>query len=243
MNIYIGCSGWHYLHWRSQFYPAEAKPVDFLSLYLKHFDTVEINNSFYRLPSPSTLMNWKNTVPSDFKFSVKASRFITHNKKLKDSADSFALFFNRIALLGDSLGPILFQLSPQWKYNGERLKEFLSQLPLGNKYVFEFRNHDWMREEAFVLLQKYQATFCIHDMAGSQTPEILTSKTAYVRFHGPKGTYEGGYSGAILKHWAYKIIEWRKNNIQSYIYFNNDIGGFAPKDALRLKRLINDLTA
>lgn len=241
MAIFIGCSGWHYLHWRNDFYPANTRPSDFLGLYLNEFDTVEINNSFYRLPSENALLTWRDAVPVDFQFSVKASRFITHNKKLKDSGDSFALFFNRITLLGDKLGPILFQLPPRWNYNGDRLEEFASALPVGMKYVFEFRNADWMRDEAYAILRKYSTAFCIHDMAQSCTPEIVTSKLAYVRFHGPQGTYQGSYSDETLNNWAFKIVEWKKKHIQVYIYFNNDIGGFAPRNAKTLKKFVDDI--
>ena len=239
MTIHIGCSGWHYLHWRGNFYPAETKTADFLKIYFKHFDTVEINNSFYRLPTENAVNSWQESVPKNFTFSVKASRFITHNKKLKDSGESFQLFFNRIHLLSNKLGPILFQLPPKWNYNGDRLEEFLAGLPSGNDYVFEFRNYTWMNEEAYTLLRKYRAGFCIHDMPESATPEVVTSKTAYVRFHGNGEKYSGGYSDDTLETWAEKILVWNEKHIKVYVYFNNDIGGFAPKNALTLKAMIN----
>jgi len=240
MAIHIGCSGWHYLHWRGNFYPESAKPNEFLKLYLNHFDTVEINNSFYRLPTEKALLDWKQSVPKNFIFSVKASRFITHNKKLKDSRDSFQLFFNRASLLGNQLGPILFQLPPKWNYNGIRLEEFLSALPRGNDYVFEFRNRDWLREEMFALLRKYHSGFCIHDMPDSVTPERIIGKTAYIRFHGSGEKYGGGYPDEILDQWAAKLVDWHKSHVKVFVYFNNDIGGFAPKNALTLKRLVNE---
>jgi uncharacterized protein YecE (DUF72 family) len=239
MSINIGCSGWHYLHWLGDFYPSGTKPADFLKIYYEHFDTVEINNSFYRLPTEKALESWRDQAPKNFTYAVKASRYITHNKKLKDSGESFLLFFNRVSLLHNSLGPILFQLPPKWKFNGARLEEFLSTLPVRNKYVFEFRHYDWIRDETFELLRKYKVGFCIHDMPDSATPEIITSKIAYVRFHGSGQKYSGGYSDEVLKQWADKIIAWRKNRINVYIYFNNDIGGFAHRNALTLKNLVN----
>lgn len=238
MSIYIGCSGWHYLHWLSDFYPADAKPAEFLQLYLQHFDTVEINNSFYRLPTTKALENWRESVPARFKFAVKASRYITHNKKLKDSGESFFNFFERIDLLRDRLGPILFQLPPKWKYNGRRLEEFLGRLPTTHNYVFEFRNPDWLREEMFDLLRSHQVGFCIHDMPGSVTPELVTGKIAYIRFHGNGEKYGGGYPDELLDYWAEKIVEWSKKRITVFVYFNNDIGGFAPRNALTLKNRV-----
>ncbi|RYY02338.1 MAG: DUF72 domain-containing protein [Gammaproteobacteria bacterium] len=240
MAIHIGCSGWHYLHWRGNFYPTYAKPNEYLNLYLKHFDTVEINNSFYRLPTEHSLLSWKQGVPANFTFSVKASRFITHNKKLKDSDDAFQLFFNRILLLGDKLGPVLFQLPPTWNYNGVRLEEFLTALPRPNDYVFEFRNRDWLRDEMFALLRQYNVGFCIHDMPGSITPDVVTSKIAYVRFHGNGEKYSGGYPNRMLEQWAENVVEWQKNHITPYVYLNNDIGGFAPRNALTLKNIIEE---
>ena len=140
----------------------------------------------------------------------------------------------------DHLGPILFQLPPNWKYNGSRLEGFLSALPAGNNYVFEFRNSDWIREEMFDLLRKYNIGFCIHDMPESATPEIVTGKIAYIRFHGNGEKYSGGYSDKMLYQWSNKIIDLNKSNIQVFVYFNNDIGGFAPRNALTLKSMVNE---
>lgn len=182
----------------------------------------------------------RNAVASNFKFSVKTSRFIRHNKKLKDGADSCHMFLNRITLLGDKLGPVLFQLPPQWNYNGMRLEEFLAILPSGIDYVFEFRNSDWMRDKAFQMLQKYNVGFRIHDMPDSITPEIVTGKITYLRFPGPQGGYQGSYPDTLLAGWAEKIQKWHKNGIQVYVYFNNDIGGFAPRNALTLINMVEN---
>lgn len=240
MSVHIGCSGWHYPHWRGNFYPKDSKSNDFLKLYITSFDTVEINNTFYRLPSEKAIFTWRDAVKPDFKFAVKASRFITHNKKLKDSGKSFQIFFDRVMLLGPHLGPVLFQLPPKWNYNGIRLEEFLAILPKGIDYVFEFRNRDWIRDEAFQLLQKYNVGFCIHDMPDSKTPELVTGNAAYLRFHGPEGTYQGGYHATVLKYWARKIQQWDKMGVRVYAYFNNDIGGFAPHNALMLKAFVEN---
>lgn len=241
MSIYIGCSGWHYRHWVGNFYPAGTKPTEFLKLYLKHFNTVEINNSFYRLPTEKAFITWRDAVPQNFTFSVKASRFITHNKKLKDSDIFFKNFYDRAALLNDRLGPILFQLPPGWKYNGDRLEKFLSCLHPDGNYVFEFRNNDWIREEMFSLLRKYHVGFCMHDMPGYFSPEIVTAKTVYIRFHGNGEKYSGGYSDNMLEPWTKKINEWHKNHLKVYVYFNNDIGGYAPRNAMTLKGMIKNI--
>lgn len=238
MAINIGTSGWHYAHWKNDFYPSGLRPTDYLAFYSQRFSTVEINNSFYRLPSEAALLSWQSTVPKEFKFALKASRFITHNKKLKDAPESFALFFNRINIIAPVLGPILFQLPPRWNYNGQRLEEFLSSLSPQLRYVFEFRNPDWVRDEAFALLRKYNAGYCVHDMPDTRSPTLTTSDIAYVRFHGPSGNYSGGYPDSQLNQWANTLREWDRQGIESYVYFNNDIGGHAPRDAMKLASLL-----
>lgn len=239
MTITIGTSGWHYAHWKGDFYPADMRPADYLEFYSRRFSTVEINNSFYPLPSIEALQAWVNLVPKNFRFSVKASRFITHNKKLKDAPECFGLFFKRIKILSPLLGPILFQLPPRWKYNGERLEEFLQALPPAFHYVFEFRHPDWIRDEAFSLLRKYNASYCVHDMPESHSPILTTNNIAYVRFHGWSGTYAGSYSDSQLSGWAEILLNWEREGIHSYVYFNNDLGGHAPRNAMRLCELTN----
>lgn len=241
MAIHIGCSGWHYRHWRNNFYPDEIKPRDFLKCYASRFNTVEINNSFYRLPSEQALALWRDSVEQKFIFAVKASRYITYNKKLLDAKDSFSLFFDRISLLGDSLGPILFQLPPKWKFNAERLETFLSTLPKSNRYVMEFRHQDWVCDQAFELLEKYQIAFCIHDMPGLFMPEKITARHIYIRFHGSDGKYQGSYPSTILESWARKIYKWHQQKKDVYVYFNNDIEGFAPQNALMLTEMVDRL--
>lgn len=238
MSVLIGTSGWHYRHWVGDYYPPRTPAEAFLDLYKRDFPTVEINNSFYRLPSPGSLETWRDAVPARFRFAVKASRFITHFKKLKDGGDSFRLFFDRVRVLGPRLGPILFQLPPGWHYDGKRLSEFLSGLPRGPRYVFEFRDRDWYRDEAFALLERAGAGFCIHDMPDSASPEVVTGKLAYVRFHGPAGKYRGSYTHAQLAAWAGRLRAWEAKGASVYAYFNNDIGGYAPKNAKTLLALL-----
>jgi uncharacterized protein YecE (DUF72 family) len=234
MSILIGTSGWHYRHWVGAYYPPKTPAEEFLARYRLDFPTVEINNTFYRLPSPEVLAGWRETVPAGFRFAVKASRFITHFRKLKDAGESFRLFFDPIRILGKRLGPVLFQLPPHWHYDGGRLEAFLASLPAGPAYVFEFRDRDWYRDEAFALLDRFGAGLCIHDMPESKSPEEVAGKLAYVRFHGPEGKYAGSYPDKDLERWARRMREWAGRGLPVYAYFNNDIGGYAPKNAKTL---------
>jgi uncharacterized protein YecE (DUF72 family) len=234
MSILIGTSGWHYRHWVGAYYPPKTPAEEFLARYRLDFPTVEINNTFYRLPSPEVLAGWRETVPAGFRFAVKASRFITHFRKLKDAGESFRLFFDPIRILGKRLGPVLFQLPPHWHYDGGRLEAFLASLPAGPAYVFEFRDRDWYRDEAFALLDRFGAGLCIHDMPESKSPEEVAGKLAYVRFHGPEGKYAGSYPDKDLERWARRMREWAGRGLPVYAYFNNDVGGYAPKNAKTL---------
>jgi uncharacterized protein YecE (DUF72 family) len=238
MHVHIGTSGWHYRHWLGSFYPAGTAPSGWFQVYARRFHTVELNNPFYHLPSPGVFEGWAKAAPPGFLFAVKASRYITHNKKLKDAGESFSLFFDHARHLGKKLGPILFQLPPHWGFDGGRLEEFLSLLPKHARYVFEFRNPDWLRAEAYAVLEKHRAAFCIHDMPGSQTPDQVTSDWVYVRFHGAGAKYGGNYSDAALKVWAGKIKGWSKTGKEVFCYFNNDSGGWAPRNASTLASLL-----
>jgi len=169
-EVYIGTSGWNYKHWRGPFYPEDLPDKEMLSFYAEHFDTVEINNTFYHLPSFKTLKTWRETVPRKFTFAVKASRFITHMKKLKAPKTSTKKFFTRVERLEDKLGPILFQLPPHWGCDADRLADFLDALPSRRRYGFEFRDQSWHTEEVYDLLKKHNAALCIYDLAGKESP-------------------------------------------------------------------------
>ena len=209
-----------------------------LDYFAKHFDTVEINNSFYRLPTDAAFKKWHDTVPDGFTFAVKASRFITHMKKLRDPEPSIALFFERARFLADRLGPILFQLPPHWPVNPERLERFLECLPHGHRYVFEFREQSWCIPEIYDILRRHNTAICLHDWGGLDWPTGFTADFTYVRMHGPTGAYHGRYGTALLKPWAERIREWRHRLSRIYIYFNNDIGGHAIHDALTLRGMV-----
>jgi uncharacterized protein YecE (DUF72 family) len=237
-SIHIGTSGWHYKHWVSTFYPAEAKPRDFTSHYLQHFRTVEINNSFYKLPSAETFAAWRDSVPPDFLFAVKASRFITHMKKLKDPHQSSIRFFEQVAALQEKLGPILFQLPPFWHVNTERLARFLAVLPPQYRYAFEFRHPSWYAPEVLALLRQYGAAFFIYELEGHLSPFEITSDMVYVRLHGPGAKYQGSYSEEGLQWWAGRCREWQQQGLQVFVYFDNDEQGFAAFNARRLQELL-----
>ncbi len=236
--IRIGTSGWHYDHWRGPFYPEKLPASKMLGYYLGKFDTVEINNSFYRLPTEEAFAEWKRATPETFLFAVKASRFITHMKKLKDPEAAFEKFFDRVSVLGRKLGPILFQLPPRWQADSERLNQFLASLPSGLRCAFEFRDPSWFSEEVNAILRKHRAAFCMYDFDRRLSPQTVTARWIYVRLHGPEGRYAGSYSNAVLKDWAATFRSWDREGRDVYCYFDNDQAGYAAKDALRLKQFV-----
>ncbi len=238
-EVRIGTSGWHYQHWKGTFYPADLPASKMLSYYLQHFDSVEINNSFYRLPKPGMFAAWRDATPAGFIFAVKASRFLTHNKKLKDPENALDNLLPRAAELGGKLGPLLFQLPPRWRCNAARLEGLLAILPRELRYAFEFREPSWLCEDVFRILRRYNAAFCIFELAGYQTPFKVTADWAYVRLHGPGGKYLGSYSDRRLAEWAERIAGWSRTLRQIYVYFDNDEAGYAAHNALTLKRLVS----
>lgn len=236
-QIHIGTSGWHYPHWKGPFYPRQLASKDFLEFYRGHFTTVELNNSFYRLPEEATFTLWREAVPAGFIFAVKASRYLTHLKKLKDTGAGLATFLKRVEVLKDRLGPILFQLPPSWHFNPERLEHFLASLPGEHRYAFEFRDSSWFTPRTYDSLARHQASFCIYELAGKTSPREVTSDLIYIRLHGPGAAYCGQYSEQALTQWATEIRNWTSQGKEIYCYFDNDEAGYAAKDALRLKSL------
>ena len=236
-KIHVGTSGWHYAHWVGPFYPPETRPAAFLEHYARHFGSVEINATFYRLPKPATLVAWRDCTPPGFLFACKASRFITHMMKLKEPART-ALFFDTIAALGDKLGPVLFQLPPRWRLDIERLCAFLDALPAGLRYAFEFREESWFAPAVYRLLERHGAALCAYDLDRRRSPVRVTAPFVYVRLHGPDGPYRGRYSGQALSGWARRLLGWRERGLDSYCYFDNDEAGHAAQDALRLAAMV-----
>ncbi len=233
-GLRIGTSGWHYASWRGPFYPAALKPADFLSFYRTRFSSAEINNSFYRLPTADAVAAWREGTPEGFLFAWKASRFITHMKKLKGVEESIDLVFGRMAGLGEKSGPVLFQLPPMLKADRDRLGGFLAILPRGYRYTIEFRHPSWYEPPILDLLREFDASLCLSDHAAAPAPWEVTASFVYVRGHGPGGRYAGNYSDEILGAWAARIAEWRAEGRDVYCYFDNDIKSAAPFDAQRL---------
>ncbi|HET6567886.1 MAG TPA: DUF72 domain-containing protein [Rhodothermales bacterium] len=237
-SIFIGTSGWHYQHWKGPFYPEGMQPRDFLSFYAEHFRTVEINNSFYKLPSLETMEAWRDTVPEDFVFAVKANRFITHMKKLRDPEQPLRNLYDRIKGLGEKRGPILFQLPPRWHFNPERLAHFLSCLAPDYRYAFEFRDPSWYDPRALELLERHGAAFCIYDLAGHESPIQVTAPFVYLRLHGPGETYQGLYTEEALQKWAHSIRGWTEQGLDVYCYFDNDQAGYAALNAGQFQAMV-----
>ncbi len=236
----IGCSGWEYKHWRGDFYPTDLPKAQWFSHYASIFDTVEINNTFYRLPEERTFAIWAERAPMRFLYAVKASRFLTHMKKLKDPEEPLDRLFTRMRPLQRRLGPVLYQLPPGWKLDMGRLETFLHALPEGARHVLEFRDPSWYAAGALELLGRFRVALCLHDMRGSATARERVGPFVYVRFHGAAGNYGGGYSTDRLEAWAEWLQVQRAAGTDVYAYFNNDIGGHAPRDAVTLRGLMGE---
>jgi len=238
-DIRIGTSGFHYRHWVGPFYPAKTPASKMLEYYIRHFDTLELNNSFYRLPTIEAFECWRDSTPRNFVFAVKASRFITHNKKLKDPENAIENLLPRAEHLQRKLGPILFQLPPKWKVNTERLIALLEILPREHRYAFEFRELSWMTPEVCRILRRFNAAFCIYELAGYHTPLEITADFSYIRLHGPTtGKYQGSYSQSRLEEWARWMEEQAKSLKAVYVYFDNDQAGYAAQNALALRGMV-----
>lgn len=236
-QLRIGCSGWVYKDWTGPFYPPGTKDRERLEYYAGRFDTAEINASFYRLPSEKTVEGWRERAPDGFVYAWKVSRFITHNKKLNDCADSVALVFGRMAPLAEHYGPALIQLPPQLRRNDERLAGFLKLLPKGRRHTVEFRHPSWYDPAVFRILADFDASLCISDHHHAPAPWEVTASWVYVRGHGPGGRYHGRYPAEELAMWAEHIARFRAEGRDVYAYFDNDIKSAAPFDAETLKQM------
>lgn len=247
----IGCSGWNYKTWRGRFYPPGLPVRSWLRHYATVFDTVEINNTFYRLPEAATFACWKREMPTGFLVAIKASRFLTHIKRLKDPEEPIERLFSRAKALGPRLGPVLYQLPPNFFRNGinvERLELFLRALPRRVnrrvvRHVFEFRHPSWYVGETYRTLERHDATLCLHDKRGSAIVEPFVGPIVYVRFHGTSGHYAGSYPDDRLERWASILAEHWRGGRQVYGYFNNDPDAVATENALTLRRLLFEKTS
>lgn len=236
-QIHIGTSGWNYDHWKGRFYPREMPPSRWFSHYCRTFDTVEINNTFYNQPSDETFDAWREQAPRRFLYAVKANRYLTHMRKLNDPREPLNRFLGGCNRLREKLGPILYQLPPNWKKNLQRLRAFAELLPGDLTHVIEFRNRDWLADDTYELRAEHNLCLCVHDML-PRHPRRVTGPTVYVRLHGAGEKYGGKYRPSRLRGWAdwiNKVAEGRK----VFAYFNNDANAYAVRDAQLLRRLVS----
>jgi uncharacterized protein YecE (DUF72 family) len=255
-QVLIGCSGWQYSSWRGSFYPKDLASSRWLQYYTSQFHTVEVNNTFYRLPEKSTFAAWRDATPAGFVVAVKASRYLTHLKRLRQPAAPLSRLLGRVVALGSRLGPILYQLPSTLRYDERRLRGFLRSLAVQSmridkkirdagepgvvrlRHVIEFRDPSWYRRDVFEALRKADVAICLHDMPGSEIVDAPGVPFVYVRFHGTAGKYCGSYSNATLRRWAQRLRKALTAGHDVYAYFNNDLGGTAVRDARALSEYV-----
>jgi uncharacterized protein YecE (DUF72 family) len=238
-GIRVGTSGWSYRSWRGPFFPSDIKISQHLRYYAQHFGTTELNGVFYRTPTEDAVRGWREQTPHDFVFAWKASKFITHWKRLTDKcANSLELMDSRLRLLGPKAGPVLFQLPPQFRKNRKRLVSFLKLLNPKRHYAFEFRHPSWYEDDILDLLRNEDIALCISDHRDAPSPWTATATHVYVRGHGPAGDYRNHYSPQKLARWSKIIKGWRRQQRVIYVYFDNDQKSAAPADAVKLERLL-----
>lgn len=231
----IGTSGYHYDHWRGVFYPKDLPKNEWFSHYARRFDTVEINNTFYRLPETTTFEAWRRQAPKGFCYALKFSRYGSHIVRLKKPRATIRRFLRRADRLGEFLGPILVQLPPNWKTDPNRLDAFLTAAPKEQRWAVEFRDPRWLCDEVFAILKEHGSALCIHDMINHH-PQVITTKWVYLRFHGER--YGGCYSNRFLTTRAAEIRQFLTEGLDVFAYFNNDAQGYAVQNATDLKRYV-----
>ncbi|MGI8492013.1 MAG: DUF72 domain-containing protein [Acidimicrobiales bacterium] len=232
-RAWVGCSGWVYRDWRGVVYPASLPQRQWFAHYATQFATVEINNTFYRLPASATVDAWAAQAPEGFVYAVKVGGFGSHRMKLRDAESWLPRHLERVQRLGAALGPNLLQLPPRWGRNVGRLEEFLAAAPRTLRWAVELRDDSWLCDEVYDLLRRYNAALCMHDLLAAQ-PWELTADFAYVRFHGPdakRRPYWGRYGGRRLRPVADRLAEWLQRGVDVYAYFNNDHEGAPVLDA------------
>jgi uncharacterized protein YecE (DUF72 family) len=232
-TIRVGTSGYQYPHWRGCFYPQDLPQKDWFEFYASRFDTVEINNTFYQLPSARIFDEWFRRAPAQFCYAVKLNRYITHLKRLKNTRAPLGKFVRRAKRLGDHLGPILVQLPPHWGANQERLGAFFKAASPDHRWCVEFRDRSWLTPSIYELLRQHDAALCLHDMIADH-PQVLTATWTYLRFHGDR--YHGTYSPQKLSAVARWIRDCAAGGRDVYVYFNNDAEGYAVRNAADLRR-------
>jgi uncharacterized protein YecE (DUF72 family) len=231
----VGTSGYQYDHWKGVFYPEGLPKRAWFAHYAKQFDTVEINNTFYGLPSAETFDAWRKQAPAGFCYTLKFSRYGSHLKRLKDPASTIRTFLKAARRLRTFLGPILVQLPPSWNVDADRLQDFLKAAPRSLRWALEFRDPSWLCEEVFSILQNHNAALCIHDMIDNH-PQRITADWIYLRFHGNR--YSGSYTREKLKTQARWINQQLSDGRDVFAYFNNDAEGYAVRNAAELKEYV-----
>lgn len=229
----VGCSGWVYKDWRGVVYPAGLRQRDWFGYYAAQFDTVEINNTFYRLPTPEAVQRWAEQAPPGFVYALKLGAFGSHRMKLRDAERWLPNHLDRVRRLGPALGPNLVQLPPRWKRDAERLDEFLTVAPRDIRWAVELRDPSWLHDDVFSVLERHGAALCIHDLLPDH-PWVLTTSWTFVRFHGPRAMHEpyhGRYGGRRLWRPARRMEQWLQSGVDVFAYFNNDYEGHAVSDA------------
>ncbi len=235
--LYVGTSGWQYAHWKRVFYPQRLPQRAWLAYFAEHFQTVEVNNTFYNLPAASVFEHWKQVTPNDFIFALKLSRYLTHVKRLRDPAEPVHRFMDRARALGGKCGPVLLQLPPSLEVDTGLLDEALSSFSPAVRVAVEFRHESWFTPEVRSLLEKRRAALCLADSPRRIQPHWRTADWALVRFHEGRGPRAPGYEGEALRRWVARIAETWGPRDDVFVYFNNDTGGHALKDAATLARL------
>jgi uncharacterized protein YecE (DUF72 family) len=235
-EYFLGCSGFYYNHWRGLFYPEKLGKAKWLQYYAEHFNTVELNNTFYRFPSESMLQGWYDKTPENFKFTLKANRLITHTRKFNNTEQFTASFYKLAYLLHEKLLCVLFQLPPFIQKNIELLEKIANQVDPKVTNVVEFRHESWWDSEVYAFMKKKGLVFCT--VSASELPETLvaTASSVYIRFHGKNGWYKHFYPEEELKEWAEKIK--KQNAKRVFCYFNNDLNANAVKNCQTLKQLL-----
>jgi uncharacterized protein YecE (DUF72 family) len=237
-GLHLGTSGWTYAHWRGRFYPEKLAQRNWFEFYCRHFGTVELNASFYRIPNAGAVDGWNQRSPDHFRFAIKISRLISHIKRLHDCDHEIRWFFDTFAPLDKKIAIYLLQLPPGAGFDPVLLENFFTRLPSGVRVAVEFRNKSWYRDETYRLLENTPHAFCIHDWDGLGTERIVIHNTAYIRFHGTESRYAGDYPDEQLNGWASWIKDQLRLNTAVFGYFNNDLNGFAVKNCLKLKELV-----
>lgn len=245
-NIHIGTSGWSYKHWKGIFYPPDVRSAEYLSFYAHHFSVSEINNSFYRLPLKSTVEKWIASVPDDFIFCPKMSRYLSHLKKLHDPEEPLERFFEIFGEFENRLGPILIQLPVNAGFHAETVTE-VYELMLdryaGFRFAMEVRHPSWFSEESIALMKKYKISLVFAQSDRFPYHEEITARDIYIRFHGPQSLYSSSYSDEVLEEYAAKFLDWAGQGHEIWAFFNNDVGGHALHNAEKLRQLVGQSAA